>query len=75
MDNPSDGLIDEHDVAATDQDWDDFEKFLRKKKKNEKPNTQMAFYPFPLQEEEYQGTLVSIYQLCQLLINKFHLMR
>ncbi|XP_050300411.1 chloride channel protein 2 [Anthonomus grandis grandis] len=60
MDKPSDGFVDENEIAATDQDWEDFEKFLRKKKKEEKkkPEPQMAFYPFPLQEEEYQSTLM-----------------
>ncbi|XP_030756628.1 chloride channel protein 2 isoform X2 [Sitophilus oryzae] len=55
MDKESDGLSDEQ---ATDQDWEDFEKFLRKKKKSGNPDHQLAFYPFPSQEEEYQSTLM-----------------
>ncbi|KAF7286626.1 chloride channel protein 2 isoform X2 [Rhynchophorus ferrugineus] len=57
MDQPSDTFADEHDMEATDRDWEDFEKFLRKKKKAGH-SEQLAFYPFPPQEEEYQSTLM-----------------
>lgn len=55
MDKSPDGFLDEHEV----EDWEDFEKFMTKKRKNAHRPAQTAFYPFPPQdEEEYQSTLV-----------------
>lgn len=54
-DKSPEGFLDEHEV----EDWDDFEKFMTKKRKNAHRPAQTAFYPFPPQdEEEYQSTLV-----------------
>lgn len=53
MDKSLDDFADQHENAATDQDWDDFERFLQKKKEENH-----EFYPFPAPEEEYQSTLV-----------------
>ncbi|XP_019766812.2 chloride channel protein 2 isoform X1 [Dendroctonus ponderosae] len=53
MENSIHGIVDEHENATTDQDWDDFERFLQKKKEENH-----EFYPFPAPEEEYQSTLM-----------------